>query len=352
MGINKHYYYIDTLKVLACIAVIFLHTSAGLIYSFKIIDHSWWWYANIVDSITRFGVPIFLLVSGLLILDPQKEESLSEYFRKRIKKVIIPFIAWSFIYILWKSKMILISNPFVISWKLEIINILQGQNYYHLGFLYYLIGFYLAAPILRIYIKNAPIQNIHYFIILWLIANPIFSLLIKFLNLNIYNSLQLVLGYVGYFVLGYLLSQYEFNFKKRLYFYILGFIGIFITLFGTYCLILQNGGILDEYFYEYLSLNVIMVSSAIFIFFRSIDWKTIFEKNIRLSSIISNISSASLGIYLIHPIILEILAYLGITGSFIHPLIGIPFTGFLIFLISYLIILVLKRMPLIKIFVP
>ncbi len=56
---------------------------------------------NIYNSMMRMAVPLFFMASGALVLN-SKQENLSIFFKKRLLKVVIPLIAWSLIYIIFK----------------------------------------------------------------------------------------------------------------------------------------------------------------------------------------------------------------------------------------------------------
>ncbi len=60
-------FYIDMLRVVACIFVVMIHSSAT--YVVKDIGSFNFWIGNFLDSISRSGVPIFIMISGALMLD-------------------------------------------------------------------------------------------------------------------------------------------------------------------------------------------------------------------------------------------------------------------------------------------
>lgn len=60
-------YYLDILRVLACIAVIMIHASGD--YVLDNFGSSNFMIGNVLDSLSRIGVPIFVMISGSLLLD-------------------------------------------------------------------------------------------------------------------------------------------------------------------------------------------------------------------------------------------------------------------------------------------
>ncbi|MBR3027382.1 MAG: acyltransferase family protein [Bacteroidales bacterium] len=68
--------YLDILRIMAIIAVVMLHVSAQRFYvSFPSYE---WEVRMFFNSMVRWGVPIFVMISGALFLDPQKKISLAK----------------------------------------------------------------------------------------------------------------------------------------------------------------------------------------------------------------------------------------------------------------------------------
>jgi len=86
--------YISILRIIATIAVIAIHASSGYLNGSDIAGFDWK-YANLINSFTRFSVPVFVMLSGALLLT--KEENTSEFYKKRLLKLCYPFIFWTII---------------------------------------------------------------------------------------------------------------------------------------------------------------------------------------------------------------------------------------------------------------
>lgn len=72
---NNRLIYLDILRLIAIFAVVVQHTSNLIVY-YESVGSYEWWIGHIFNSMTRFlGVPVFLLITGLLLLDNQKKES-------------------------------------------------------------------------------------------------------------------------------------------------------------------------------------------------------------------------------------------------------------------------------------
>lgn len=94
-NIPNRIYYLDVLRVIACLSVIMIHASARyVVYDFGSIN---FWIANVLDSVSRVAVPLFVMISGALMLDERYSYS-TKKLSKHIIRMIIFFIFWSALY--------------------------------------------------------------------------------------------------------------------------------------------------------------------------------------------------------------------------------------------------------------
>ena len=99
---KEKYFWVDVLRVFAIAAVVIVHVSADIITEWSAVPRSCWWIANFYDSLARGAVPLFVMVSGALLLP--KAESYRDFFVKRFQRIVIPFIVWTVFYLLWRSE--------------------------------------------------------------------------------------------------------------------------------------------------------------------------------------------------------------------------------------------------------
>jgi surface polysaccharide O-acyltransferase-like enzyme len=338
--------WVDLIKVIAIFSVVFLHSASPILYQYSKIDILNWHIGNMYDSALRMCVPLFFMISGVLLLNA-KEESLSMFFRKRLKKVILPLFIWSLIYIIFRK--------FALHEDINIfkafLNSLVLPQYYHLWFLYAIIGIYFFIPILKIFINNSSNNIQIYFLVLWIITVFMMPLASRFLGNEIPNYMPMMTGYIGYFVLGYLLCKIKIT--KRLFSLsiILFFVSTTITFLDTFYLT-QKAGVFTSYFYEYLTLSTLIQATSFFIILKFIGEKYLNTQS-RINSIIVNISFASFGIYLIHPIVLWILGMGNIDALNGHnTLYMVPVTALMAFFISFGIIYLMQKISFFKHIIP
>lgn len=341
MQLNKsnNIAWIDNLRVLATICVVFIHVSSPLLYRFEGKPDLNWWIGNIYDGTVRFCVPVFIMITGSLMLS--KDYALNEFIKIKMMRIIIPFIFWSTIYLAYG----LISKFFnegylTFSSILEYsLNSFVFGSSYHLWYIYMIIGIYLFIPIISKWTKNCSENQILYFLFIWvisiIISQPSIQAYMPKFNLTYFS------GFIGYLILGYYLSIKKLNECKNINYFslFLFLIGNAITIYGTYLLSSNKGHFVGD-LYRYLTLNVLMSSVGIFVFFKQVN--TTNNKTIALIS--SLISRFSFGIYLVHVLVLMLLNKIGMSGNFINPVIGIPVTTIICLIISVFIINVLDKL--------
>jgi surface polysaccharide O-acyltransferase-like enzyme len=341
--------YVDLIRTIAIIGVILLHASGSwLITSQQMNEMSplesvRWAVVDVYQSAARICVPLFVMLTGALLLQPGKNDSLSAFFKKRWARIGLPFLFWGAAYFAWDF--LVIHMPFSLSAIIQ--GILNGP-YTHFWYLYVLIGLYLLTPMLRVFIAHADQTLMDYFVILWVLGTailPVFTLFTAFkLNSNIFT----IPWAAGYFVLGTCLLTVR---MRRSTSSIIMVLGIALTAFCTYGLAATVGGTGMYFFQEYFSPTVILASVVAFLLLLTIQPPTV-QKEISpsiVNKLIKVISQNSLPIFLIHVMLLESLqnGYFGfaIDRNTINPIIEVPLMTIIVLFVSLAIVLLLKKVP-------
>jgi len=333
----------DILRIIAIFAVIWLHTSSQRFYtSFPSTE---WEIRNVYDSMVRWGVPVFVMISGALFLDSNKKLSIKKLYTKNILRIICAFLFWSSIYILYDF---LTTNRHITLGGI-IGGVVKGP--FHLWFLKMLLGLYIIAPILKIIANTRKIEK--YFLLLALITTFILSWLFKllgFLNINLSHILNgfyekmdinIALGYTGYFMLGHYLKNKTFNSSARKAIYIIGLISwicvIVLTHFKSF-----HSNRADIFFYDNLSLFTLAEAIAVFTFInhRFKNYKS------KYSPEIIKVSNLTFGVYLIHILIINIFHdSFGIDSCIGWVSWGIPVLSIITFTFSLILTWFLNKIP-------
>lgn len=337
---------LDVLRILSMFLVIVIHLSNYYCRRIDFISSFSYFSATFFNAIARISVPIFFMISGALLIP--KIEDLKKY-KSRVIKFVLLLLVWTIIYFIW--------NKFYMQVDLHTIKDLVQSIYIpiknHLWFMYAIIGLYIALPFIRKMVMNLDEKEEKLFVILWLVLSGgfyIFSLILRSFGINttITYLTPIINGtyYLGYFIVGYLIYKRNDLHKFKKYnkkILCLAIISLLITFFGTNILSLIN----DKYyegFFAYRSLFIVITSLSTYLLVM-INKDKLFKKG--ESKLINTLSATSFGIYLFHAIPFNILTE-NINILNIPAVIGIPLLSLGIFLVSFVIIYLLKKIPFIK----
>ena len=342
---KKRYFGIDLIRVVACFLV--MQTHAGEIYYIDdeggLIKDKKNIYPGIFNSLARVCVPLFVIISGYLLL-PMKTDY-STFLKKRMTRVVFPFIAFCIFYDLYffikgdiDYKEMLLNIP--------LIFINYGTQIGHLWFMYMIIGVYFFIPIVSPWIQTAKKEHFYYYFVLWLIASTSCYFHIWFDDIwgecywNRNTIVQGFFGEFGYAVLGAFIKLH----LKEKNLYILGIIlyiiGTGFTIFG-YFMKREDATTPEEIevAWKFDSTNVIMATFGIFLLLRKIECKN--EKIVKL---FNDIALKSYGMYLVHVFFIFLYKYL-LDAPNQFPIWCIFIIAILSFISSYLVIKAISYIP-------
>lgn len=344
--INNRHTWIDIIRIFAILAVLAIHVDSIFILMYNKISWVDWWASNFYSSLIHFAVPMFIMLSGYLLLDKQEDDKL--FYSKRLYKVVIPLFAWSIIYMIFKTNYNLYS-VFTVDFVKQF---LSANIYYHLYFLDLIIGLYLITPFLRKILAKADICDVYRYLVLWFIFTPVVQLLSIF-GYQVSLPVEVATGYLGYYILGYTIKKSVINDKIVLIAAVAVTASIIITAIGTYIMTVDKGQF-NDYFISWYSLTTLANSIGLFILLRRVFSRADlhkWEEPIRIVGI------STMGIYLVHPILLDFI-FNGVFGvhllsvDVLSPIISIPLVTGLLFVSSLVFVLVLQKIPLVKFIIP
>ncbi len=155
----------DLLRVVSCFAIVLLHVSGSYWHALD-VESKDFATMTVYNSLTRFGVPVFFMLSGLFVLDPDKSFSVDKWVKKTVKLAACFFI-WSFFYgfqsVLFHGVLSGWSSVGPEMWSSAVNRLVTGHA--HMWYLLDLLGFYLILPILRKICEDIRIAG--YFFLLW-----------------------------------------------------------------------------------------------------------------------------------------------------------------------------------------
>jgi surface polysaccharide O-acyltransferase-like enzyme len=331
------------------IGVLLLHASGQWIISsqemsqLNHLELVHWSVVDVYQSVGLMGVPLFLMLTGALLLQPEKTDTLREFFKKRWARIGLPSLFWFAAYFVWDF--LVQGIPFTGS---AIVQGLLNGPYTQMWYLYVLVGLYLLTPIIRIFIAHADQTLVKYFVILWVLGVAIIPFFTLFTIFQLNSNVFALTGYIGFFVLGTYLSTVEIR-RSTLSMLIL--LGVASTAVSTFVLTAAVGGAEMYFFQQYFSPTIILASVTVFLLLLMVKPPTV-QKETRPSVIhklIKVISENTLGIFFIHVMIIESIqnGYFGfaINRTILNPVIEVPLLTAIVLFVSLGIILLLKKIP-------
>lgn len=344
-GGQKRVLYLDFLRAVAPIFVVFIHTAVTLGGQTPRI--------HVIQEFGRWAVPIFFMISGSLLLNPKKEFSIGTFYRKNVKRLVIALVVW----------LVLYSCFFTFTGDYEGMrtyylgfNFFSGCSY-HLWFLIAMIGVYILMPLLRPICRERKLLG--YAVIAGIIACfalPFLDTIIRMLAfvtdnpfLTGYVNGGMLFGKLGsevlatfslvlYFLLGYFLATEEFTKKMRWFIYGLGVVGGIVSLLWIYVGEKIMGIPIAS---SYYSLSVLCFSGALFLAARYG-----FEKVKKLPWIVGFMAKNSFGVYLCHLAI--VIIFTEKIGWFNDSAMMIIAASLAVYLISLIISWLLSKIPLVR----
>jgi surface polysaccharide O-acyltransferase-like enzyme len=336
--------WVDNIRVAATLAVIIVHVATPPVftqYDPHGISNTNWWIGNIYDSFCRFCVPVFVMLTGALLI-PQRT-TLREFLNKRLKRILTPFIFWSLIYLLFNFGLMFRDKGSaaltdLLPW---VVTQLTHGVAPHLWYVYMILGIYLFIPIIQPWLITASNKAILFFLGFWILTIIIGQ---KNIISTVYPlDFRYFSGYLGYLVLGYFISARMSVHTKTRYIAIGVFLlGFLATLWGTYFNTYASGQF-SHRFYEYLTINVFLESASLFVIFSS--YNPIGHETGIFIKARTIVNKYGYGIYLAHLLVLSLMTHFKIDYSLLTPIVGIPLTALICMLLTCSLVYLLSKLP-------
>lgn len=334
--------YLDALRVVSAFAVMVIHLAAKG-YKEAIPGSYEWVVCRIYNGIPRFAVPVFVMISGAMYLNPQRSISMGDMLRKAAKLMGI-FFFWSTLYALAESARthVLFTPAYFQSAAQKI-----ATGHYHMWYLYMIAGLYLATPFLRPIAADK--RLLQWFLLIAFVLNHCLRLLSEIPGLEeiartVAGSadLHLFCGYAGYYCLGYYLHQMKVTPKK------IGTLCAASVALFTIVLALSYLAQKPNIVFQEKMPHIVVYSAMVFLLFKQHAEHLAHHSGIK--SLIGKIAPCTLGMYLLHPAFNLILRKAGLYALTFNPLFCTILCSALVFVLSFAATALLKRTPLVRIF--
>ncbi|MCH5138686.1 acyltransferase, partial [Clostridiaceae bacterium UIB06] len=282
----------DVVRAVAIIAVVCIHVSASPIYGADSNSHIYK-IAIIINQLSRFSVPAFILISGMgLTLSNKKELGYFAFVGRRFSRIVPQYILWCLIYIYLTTKNF---QPYSV-----VHDVVYGKVFYHFYYVPLIIEFYLIYPFIYKFIGKRWGLLASFFVTLGILIYSHYYVMPE--DMKWFLERKNLLDWIFYFSLGVFIGENLDMFlakvrKYRRIIYILLFISVYVMLKDSFTSTRISNDI--DYATTFLRPTVFMYSIFLLLSIFSIQWKEgTFMKPI------SYIAKNSYSIYLSHAIIL------------------------------------------------
>ncbi len=335
--------YAEWLRILAAFSVVFQHTVTSAWYHVP-VDSENFFFLNFLNSLSRFGVGVFVMISGVFMLSPAYPHPPQKIFRHNLPKIFSLTVFWVIFYGIIDAS----DNGISLSELLSMPLLIFTRPHAHLWFLYVIAGLYVLTPPLRIFARHASQKMLLYMIALFvafgLCLPTVNHLLTVLAHFPLYRNLSIpgFTSFVGYYLAGFYLSRYGLpRFGRRLL-YSLAAIFWAATVFAShYASDLQ--GAPNEYFFGNFRPTTFLVAASVFCAFREK-----FQDRQTANPRFLSISQAMLGIYLVHPLFIRAFYRMDFSLLAWHPLLSASLAGILFFALSLAVVLCARKIPVIQ----
>mgnify|MGYP001243332727 FL=1 len=328
---------VDVLKGISIIAVLMIHTTASAVSTLDKSSISYLIFA-FINRFSQFAVPAFIFASAMLLMYNYGHGfDWRLFYKRRLKNVLLPYVIWTMIYGVY----LYIVHHVPLRSILTVKNILLGGMFYHLYFIVIIVQLYVLFPVL-LYIYKLINKNIYTILISIIIFQIADILLFKYIISRYYqNSGNLFITYISLIIAGMYVGDNIQRWKKyyskkwlNLSFAVIVFGYLFVDIsLKAFANKQINFNLYNIYYYTF-----ILIAS---LFFFALSTKIL--NHHMLSSLLIGTGKLSFGIYLSHPLFLDVLNHFLNTGNQYLYDIYIIITFIIIYVVSYIFAMFIKK---------
>ena len=291
-------------------------------------------YIYMFSEFARFGVPVFLMLSGALLLN--RDIEIKSFLKRKVPRIAYPFLFYFIIF--WLSSFLL---------NREFSYTIFTYNWYF----WMILGVYLSVPIINKFIQQTSESEIEYFLAIFVLAAIFYQITLIF-GIEHYFDLNFFVAPIGYLVLGYYLSIKQFNIDSKKLIILMAV--IFLT--ATFFKMLETGAVLPKNsILNYVATQTAIVGSwvdmSIFEILQAGSLFVLF-KNLNLhimDKVIVSISNVSYGMYLCNSLVMSFLIpiFTPIPSNGIEICAIIIVMILVVFVVSWILVTLISRIPVI-----
>ncbi len=334
--------YIETLRAIATLAVVFLHINMTLVANYSANEIGVLNYVIFNDYyiLVKWAVPCFIMISGALLLNPERHVGyckIAKYI-KRMAGVLLTFgVAYAFMELVFSEKSV--SIGMVVR---AFFNTLQGKSWSHMWYIYMLIGLYLITVPLRYIVERVSNQELEMIVLTLSIGVFLIPSINTILGISLENYM-LISEYIVWYLLGYYLSVSE---RRMLKYAVPGAIVSAVIMVVAESVTLFHTAECFSLNHQTKNIFTLVFGASVFVIIKECCKG---GNNDKLHKIRDIICLNSFAIYLIHPFWINLFFKVFKITPISFPIyIGIPVLFFVVFIMSLLSGAIVRKIPLIR----
>lgn len=323
-------YFIDYLRIVSCIGVILIHT-CYIGYQtqhmpYEVLAQKRVIYM-LINNIALFAVPVFLMISGYLFLDPNREIPLKKMYGKYVLRITLCIGIYGIPFSLMEN--VFDTRTLSVTTVIKAIeDVLRGKTWAHMWYLYTIVGIYLMTPLIKYLIRHMHRYIVHA------------SIGVLFLYSMTGKSIPFVGIGLLYYLIGWQLCTIELKKGMKIILYIAGIGAMGVNLSYSLYSFYRNGQEVCK-LADYDTWTTFFTALALFVAFNNIQ-----GMQRPLHKGLQSLADCSFGIYLIHPV------FINLTYKFLklYPIgysewLSIPVFAGAFFFMSWGAVLIIKKIP-------
>lgn len=201
--------FLDVLRVLATCAVVLMHVLTGAtdVTDASIVPEYRSLLLSVMDLVT-WCVPIFLLISGYLFLNPERTLTYPVMIKKYCRRIALAILLFGVPYA--ASELVVAERTFRIRMIPEALKMtLMGHTWSHMWYLYLILFLYLITPLLKKVLRVLPVWGVAAVMAVIFLGSSVAPFLNKVLDVNSIPVLPDGGVYFLYYLCGYLFAVRE-----------------------------------------------------------------------------------------------------------------------------------------------
>lgn len=201
--------FLDVLRVLATCAVVLMHVLTGAtdVTDASIVPEYRSLLLSVMDLVT-WCVPIFLLISGYLFLNPERTLTYPVMIKKYCRRIALAILLFGVPYA--ASELVVAERTFRIRMIPEALKMtLMGHTWSHMWYLYLILFLYLITPLLKKVLRVLPVWGVVAMMAVIFLGSSVAPFLNKVLDVNSIPVLPDGGVYFLYYLCGYFFAVRE-----------------------------------------------------------------------------------------------------------------------------------------------